>query len=216
MMKTLLVMAFILEVLLLNCKSKARKAESISKIKGNKSCIQFNDSGIYYLTKYSLDETKAVYLDTGLLFFDKAIMCDTNYLLALSNKMIILNIQKKYNKSLAIIEKMISLAKRNPQFIFYKGLLLEIIGDGDSARSVYDAAELGFNEILVTKPDDFNVIGERLLLIEARDGKESATRKLEEYFSTYPNNSTLNSYKVLIDNFDKEKFLNGNIPDSAR
>lgn len=206
-MKLFISVGLLMWLIIADCKNSKNENKSVRKENVNENCKKLNDSAARLLSKFSFEQKNILLLDTALGLLNKATLCDTNYLTAYYNKITILNIKGDYDQSLLVFNKILSLTENNPQILFFKGLIYEKLSKSDSAKLAYKRSEKRFKELLKVHPDDFNLIGNKLLLIDAADGKAEAKLELQKYILKYPGNKILLNYKTIIDSFDKDDYL---------
>jgi len=181
-------------------------------IKIKKECISINDSAMLMLSQSQYGETNKLILDTVLQLFNKAISCDTNFFSAYYNKLMVLGSLKRYNDEIIVINKILALRKNDLVMYVKKGFIFEQIGQLDSAKIIYSIAEKEYTNKIKEYPNNIELKTEKIMLTAIKDSKEEARIELERYIKEYPGNTMLLTCKEMLNNFDKEKVLNGELP----
>ena len=159
--------------------SNSKPIQNEKRIQIPKQCIAYNDTAISFDRKAFFDHNTA-YLDSALLYVDKAIACDSTYFIAYNNKFTFLNEKQDFNGALECINKIISLSKSDPGSLFMKGMFLESHNMHDSAYKIYSEVNL--------------MTGEKL-----RESKKFSSTKVQLYLLT---SAILNGSTVGAKRFD--------------
>gem|GEM_PF-2922875 len=135
-LKRVLLITAVLAALLVCAFSPGKRTD-----KGNISpaCIALNDSAASFIIKYQLtrDTTNLRKADSLL---QAAIRCDTTYIIAYHNRLVVSNYRKDRATGLACLNRMYILSDHHSSYLLVKGIHLESYGYIDSANLLYRQA----------------------------------------------------------------------------
>ena len=95
----------------------------------------------------------------------------------------------------------------DPNTIFLDKLYEKMLRT-DSARMQYKLADKAFAKKIKMYPDSVRIMGEYLILIALKDGKEIAYKKYDEFASKLADSKKLSPYKQMLNDFDHSEFVN--------
>ncbi|WP_345331216.1 hypothetical protein [Mucilaginibacter defluvii] len=113
----------------------------------NPDCININTKGTEYLTNYQNGDTLA--LDKAIYFYEKAIKCDSTYLLGYRNLALAYDYKKSYKEELNVFQKVSYLTNNAPAILVEKAIVFEKLGLTGSANYTYKAAQSNLKLILL-------------------------------------------------------------------
>jgi hypothetical protein len=148
-MKIILSLTVVIVLGLIMSSLKSPKPNGMTK-KVSPECIGYNDTAIAW-EKKSFFSNNPIFLDSALLYINKAIDCDSNFFTAYSNKISILNSKHDlnwFNGSLDCLNKMVQLSHNDPVTIFEKGTFYELNNMKDSAYKIYSDLNISTGEEL--------------------------------------------------------------------
>ncbi len=146
-------------------------------------------------------------MNEALNYLNLAIALDRNFYDAYLNKSSTLRGLGKYQEAIIPLKELLR-RKNYPEGIFMLGLLYEKTGNEDLAKELYkkavEAYEKRLKTPLATVRDEINK--EYVLLF--LEGKEKSLQRINQRLEEDPNNRDLKDSKEIIEEFDKEKFIN--------
>ena len=169
----------------------------------DKNCKSLNDSAILILNNFYRDND-SLKLYRSLALLDSAIGCDSNYFIAYSNKLSILNELKLYNQSIEVINKLLFISKgKRPEIIMFKAQAYKEMGNMELSNKYFDFSENKFDSLLALNPHDINIINYKLYLDCYRYGKIHARKEILKYFPNEKSIEYMNA-ENLIEVLDSE------------
>ena len=172
-------------------------------------CKVYNDSAINMFNEHVHNSNSNVLqLDTIIFLLNKAIECDSEYFIALGNKLTVLTYMGKYKESINLIDKLLILRNNNPQLIIYKGIMYEKMGNKDSAYQTYNIAKLSYEDKIKMFPDSVNLIIGSIVLEDIMDGENKALNDIDKYINMYPEKNIFKEYRKSLIGFDRNEFIN--------
>lgn len=167
------------------------------------NCKSLNDSAILILNNFYMDND-SLKLYRSLALLDSAIGCDSNYFIAYSNKLSILNELKLYNQSIEVINKLLFISKgKRPEIIMFKAQAYKEMGNMELSNKYFEFAENKFDSLLALNPHDINIINYKLYLDCYRYGKIHARKEILKYFPNEKSIEYINA-ENLIDVLESE------------
>lgn len=146
-------------------------------------------------------------LNEALKYLNLAITLDSNFYDAYLNKSAVLRELGKYQEAIAPLQELLR-RKSYPEGIFTLGLLYEKMGNEKLANEQYkkalEAYEKRLKTPLATVRDEINK--EYVLLF--LEGKEKSLKIINQRIKEAPNNRDLKASKEIIEEFDREEFIN--------
>jgi len=181
------------------------KSQSLNKIIiPPKECIELNNKGVKYLTKYPDDDKQ---IDTAINLLSEAVKCDTTYLTGYMNLANAYDLKKSYVDELAVLNKELILTNNNPSILTEKGMLFERMGFIDSANKIYPMAKLNYEKKLAEKPSAW-IVGGVVFLKALMNGKDEAIKELDTQLKLHPELSAKLSYLYdFYKDFDRRSFV---------
>lgn len=169
----------------------------------DKNCKSLNDSAILILNNFYMDND-SLKLYRSLALLDSAIGCDSNYFIAYSNKLSILNELKLYNQSIEVINKLLFISKgKRPEIIMFKAEAYKEMGNMELSNKYFEFSENKFDSLLALNPQDINIINYKLYLDYYRYGKKHARKEILKYFPNEKSIEYINA-ENLIDVLESE------------
>jgi tetratricopeptide (TPR) repeat protein len=162
-----------------------------------------------FITSSAADST---FLCVALKYINKAIFIDNNKLEAFNIKFQILCELGEYKNAIVVLRKIISLRKYNEQTFLIQGLLYEKMGINDSAQLMYQKSFDAVNKELKLSPTINDQIY-RAIIMNFIYGNEAAKKEIEDIIIKNPQNIYAKRIQErVINNFDRKKFIEENIP----
>lgn len=168
----------------------------------SKEVIELNKQAILLIN----ERNKKSYQE-ALTLLNKAILIDTNYYMAYSNKVMVLTKLGEYNKAIEVNKYLITTIKRDyPEAIMNLGLLYDKIGEKHLARKYYNEAINKYSDRIATSEDVLDMVNRAHLgyILDKKEGLE----EIDSLIKAYPENKDLIMYKeYLFLEYDHQKAL---------
>lgn len=180
------------------------KESSSNKL--NPECININNEGTEYIVSYQMGDTSA--LDKAVYYYEKAVQCDSTYLLGYRNLALAYDYKRAYKKELQVFNKMASLVNNASATLIDKAIVFEKLGLTDSAKYNYQLAQVMLKMGLTKQPRNVNLIRDYLLILALTKGGKAAINELDARVLLNPKiSSELASERYIYQNFDKQQYI---------
>lgn len=226
-MRRIIIIQLAILLVVFSCKNKTNKEvqqksekerDSITKElsfyadTNNRDIFILNDKAVKLLEESQRAYTQELNIKDSLLnealkYLNLAISLDSNFYDAYLNKSAVLRGLGKYQEAIAPLQELLR-RKSYPEGIFTLGLLYEKMGNERLANEQYkkalEAYEKRLKTPLATVRDEINK--EYVLLF--LEGKEKSLKRINQRIKEDPNNQDLKASKEIIEEFDREEFIN--------
>jgi tetratricopeptide (TPR) repeat protein len=136
-------------VLTVACSPASKKLE--------KDCVPIIDKAAESLQKYEFNRDSSQ-LDTALVFYDKAVLCDPSNTEGHLNKIKVLAMLGRYRESLVVIKNAYKVhnvsESTHAHLLMIQGILHERIGSRDSSNYYFRESLAAYNQLVKEHPED--------------------------------------------------------------
>ena len=146
---------------------------------GGEDCKHLNNQAMFAFVNYQMDTARHASLDSALVLIDSAIHCDTNYYVALHNKLTILYETRQYRACIAVIHRLKMLSRSPvPLLIANEAMCNYFIGETQEYERLKAIAIRESESNAEELPNEQNA-GQVLMIRAMLNGQEDALRYLE-------------------------------------
>ncbi len=169
----------------------------------SKEVIELNKQAVLLIN----ERNKKSY-EEALTLLNKAILIDTNYYMAYSNKVMVLTELGEYNTAIEVNKYLITTIKRDyPEAIVSLGMLYDKIGKKYLARKYYSEAISKYSNRIAKSEDILDMVNRAHLIYILN--KKDGLAEIDSLIKAYPENEDLIMYKeYLFLEYDHQKALN--------
>ncbi len=159
------------------------------------------------LSKFNSDSMNHTIFDSALIYLNRAIEIDRNYLVAHANKATLFRKMGLLRQSLAVLHRMEELYADDPGIVMEQAFTLEKTGQLDSAQGRYWHALELLEKKLDREPFNVKIKSDIAFLYIFLENKNYALMEIQALVSKYPDDPNLRQIQVYISDFDRQKFI---------
>lgn len=209
-MKKVIILILILFACL-QCKTNNEQKLDTLEVRKNQaadSAVIKNDKAVHIYMNANGDVDSLV---KAISLLDEALILDSLYSISYANKAHYLTIMGKGKEAMFVIDKAIKNLPQDPQLHFVKGVFYEKEGLSALARNSFNQSISNYNKLIISNPDDFNLLLNRFFVSVFAEDPEKSLKELATLQSKYDELSE--EYRQIQDmiqfilNIDKDDYI---------
>ena len=159
----------------------------------------FQNSWSYHIGNFQLTNDKA-YLDSAIILIDSALCIEPFIFSAYQYKSMALYWKKEYYDVIKVVDTALSMNYKNPDLIFLKARMYDIVGETEKADATLAMAEQTYTQWTNCFPDSIALITSKIGCTAYIHGKSAALDELLQTMKKHPDDPILEGFKSEIEN----------------
>ena len=138
---------------------------------------------------------------------DQAILIDSNYYMAYSNKATLLCYLNKNIEAINTLDKILAINPNLDELNTFKGFLLEKSGDSSKALETYKNVLAQYEKRLTTDSLNVSIMLNKAFLYFFTDGYDRGVKEFEIISSRFPKNTEVENMRNVFVSFNRQAFI---------